>query len=173
MHSSPTFYPTTDLRCCPLHTEIYPCADPSNVSFGSLTETHSPTLPAEKAYSWVSNVRLTPDRHLVQKRKLPTDEIQANIIVVQVLKHFITTMSVNVRLSTRSHCRFKCFFAWQTLACVSRCPPQQVFFLLWLLSWLRRPFSSFRRTDRHPSGKIALSSPLVPIVTCPEPEVAK
>ena len=32
-----------DLRGCPLHTEMYPCADPTNVSFGPLAETHSPT----------------------------------------------------------------------------------------------------------------------------------
>ena len=57
------------------------------------------------------------------------------------------------------------------LPCVSLDLPQQVFALLWLLSWSRSPFSSCRSIAKHPSDKSSLTSLLAPCYFL-DPEVA-
>ena len=66
----------------------------------SATEDAATTLPSRKLLFLSSNAGREPDRHSVQKRRLPKDEIpsvpeawqgkSANIIVVNVLKPFTT-----------------------------------------------------------------------------------
>ena len=59
MHSSPTFNPTICQTFIAVHcTRWFTCADPSNVSFGPLAETHSPTGYEPKDFTEEDNTVL-------------------------------------------------------------------------------------------------------------------
>ena len=61
MHSSPTFYPTIyQTFFVVIFTRgFFPCADPSNVSFGPLAETHSPTYTNREQLVRLTDIRET------------------------------------------------------------------------------------------------------------------